>query len=186
MRSCTGIESYFRRSSGPGWALPGDAGHFKDPVTAQGIRDAYRYGRLLGEMLAPILGDRGGPDPQAIDAATAEWAAQRERDCVEIYQWTNVLATGLPPSPLEYEIYHRAQDHPEYAQTLSDIYNRVQTPSSMLPLTALPGLIIGALRQPTTSTQDVVADVRSQLQRLRNERNERNERRTLVRASSVG
>ncbi|SDU52476.1 NAD(P)/FAD-dependent oxidoreductase [Gordonia westfalica] len=110
VRSCTGIASYFRRSSGPGWALPGDAGHFKDPVTAQGIRDAYRYGRLLGEMLAPILVDRGGPDPHAIDAATAEWAAQRERDCVEIYQWTNVLAAGRPPSPLEYEIYHRAQD----------------------------------------------------------------------------
>ena len=45
--------SYFRRSSGPGWALPGDAGHFKDPVTAQGIRDALRFGRLLGEAVAP-------------------------------------------------------------------------------------------------------------------------------------
>ena len=47
--------SYFRRSPGPGWALPGDAGHFKDPVTAQGIRDALRFGRLLGEAAAPVL-----------------------------------------------------------------------------------------------------------------------------------
>lgn len=54
VRACTGIESYFRTSSGPGWALPGDAGHFKDPVTAQGIRDGYRYGQLLGEYLASV------------------------------------------------------------------------------------------------------------------------------------
>ncbi len=181
VRSCTGIESYFRRSSGPGWALPGDAGHFKDPVTAQGIRDAYRYGRLLGERLAPILGSRGGPDPEAVDAATAEWAARREQDCVEIYQWTNVLASGSPPSPLEYELYHRARDRPEYAQILSDIYNRVQAPSSMLPLTALPSLILGALRQPASSTREVVADVRTQVRRIRDDRNER---RALVRASA--
>jgi hypothetical protein len=38
----TDLSSYFRRSSGPGWALPGDAGHFKDPITAQGIRDPAR------------------------------------------------------------------------------------------------------------------------------------------------
>ena len=55
VRSATGIESYFRRWSGPGWALPGDAGHFKDPVTAQGIRDALRYSCLLGEAVTPVL-----------------------------------------------------------------------------------------------------------------------------------
>ena len=49
---------------GPGWALPGDAGHFKDPVTAQGIRDALRFGRLLGEAAAPVL-----DDPRALDRA---------------------------------------------------------------------------------------------------------------------
>ena len=54
VRFGTDLPSYFRRSSGPGWALPGDAGHFKDPVTAQGIRDAMRYGRRLGELTAPV------------------------------------------------------------------------------------------------------------------------------------
>ena len=65
VRSATGIASYFRRSSGPGWALAGDAGHFKDPVTAQGIRDALRYGRRLGEAAAPVLEDAARARPRA-------------------------------------------------------------------------------------------------------------------------
>ena len=67
VRHTNSTASYFRRSQGPGWALPGDAGHFKDPVTAQGIRDALRFGRLLGESVAPVL-----DDPRALDGALAE------------------------------------------------------------------------------------------------------------------
>ena len=64
VRISTDHPAFFRRSSGPGWALAGDAGHFKDPVTAQGIRDALRYGRRLGEHAAPAIGD-----PAALDRA---------------------------------------------------------------------------------------------------------------------
>ena len=35
------------RPSGPGWALVGDAGSFKDPLTAHGITDALRDAELL-------------------------------------------------------------------------------------------------------------------------------------------
>jgi flavin-dependent dehydrogenase len=35
-----GQPGFFRRSAGPGWALVGDAGYFKDPITAHGITDA--------------------------------------------------------------------------------------------------------------------------------------------------
>ena len=34
---------------GPGWALVGDAGYHKDPITAQGIRDAFRDAELLAD-----------------------------------------------------------------------------------------------------------------------------------------
>ncbi|ROZ98917.1 NAD(P)/FAD-dependent oxidoreductase [Gordonia sp. OPL2] len=159
VRGCTGIESYFRRSSGPGWALPGDAGHFKDPVTAQGIRDGLRYGRLLGEALAPVLSARTGVDPRAVDDATAAWAAGRERDCIDVYQWTNVLAAGSPPSPVEYELYRQAQQDPEYAAVLSDIYNRVQRPAKMMPITTIAGAVVRALRQPDIGIADVAGDL---------------------------
>lgn len=42
-----GEAGYFRQSFGPGWALVGDAGYFKDPITAHGITDALRDAELL-------------------------------------------------------------------------------------------------------------------------------------------
>ena len=38
---------FFRQSFGPGWALVGDAGYFKDPLTAHGITDALIDAELL-------------------------------------------------------------------------------------------------------------------------------------------
>ena len=36
------VTNFFRKPYGPGWALVGDAGYNKDPITAQGITDAFR------------------------------------------------------------------------------------------------------------------------------------------------
>ena len=42
------VPNFFRKPFGPGWALVGDAGYNKDPITAQGISDAFRdAGALL-------------------------------------------------------------------------------------------------------------------------------------------
>jgi flavin-dependent dehydrogenase len=42
-----GHPGFLRRSWGPGWALVGDAGYFKDPITAHGMTDALRDAELL-------------------------------------------------------------------------------------------------------------------------------------------
>jgi len=127
VRAATGIESYFRRSTGPGWALAGDAGHFKDPVTAQGIRDALRHGRALGAAAAPVL-----DDPGALDAALARWERERDEDCLEVYQWTNVVARGEPMSALEVELYRAAQDDPALARQMLDVFSRSARPGDVL------------------------------------------------------
>jgi 2-polyprenyl-6-methoxyphenol hydroxylase-like FAD-dependent oxidoreductase len=129
VRSAIDTTSYFRRSSGPGWALPGDAGHFKDPVTAQGIRDALRYGRELGEAAAPVL-----EDPRALDAALAAWERRRERECLEIYAWTNALGCAEPMTPIEVELYRAAQADPALASRMLDVFSRVRAPSDAFPL----------------------------------------------------
>ena len=41
------MKGFLRRSVGPGWALVGDAGYFRDPITAHGITDALRDAELL-------------------------------------------------------------------------------------------------------------------------------------------
>ena len=46
-----GHTGYLRQSWGPGWALVGDAGYFKDPLTAHGITDALRDAELLADAV---------------------------------------------------------------------------------------------------------------------------------------
>lgn len=151
VRSATDLPSYFRRSSGPGWALPGDAGHFKDPVTAQGIRDAVRFGRLLGEAAAPALGD-----PLAVDRALAAWERRREHECLETYQWTNQLARAEAMSPLEIELYRSAAADPDRAREMLDVFSRTRSPSEALPLRRALALAGRALARRGTRPAAVV------------------------------
>lgn len=41
------VDSFYRQSYGPGWALVGDAGHYIDPTTGQGINHALRSAELF-------------------------------------------------------------------------------------------------------------------------------------------
>jgi len=53
----SGGVGYMRRPHGPGWALVGDAGYFKDPLTAHGITDALRDAELVSRA---VLDGRAG------------------------------------------------------------------------------------------------------------------------------
>jgi flavin-dependent dehydrogenase len=157
VRAATGIESWFRRSSGPGWALAGDAGHFKDPVTAQGIRDALRYGRALGEAAAPVVHDAA-----ALDAAVAAWERERERDCLEVYQWTDRLARGDTMTPLEVELYRQAARDPRLVNAWLDVFSRIERPTSFLTPARAVRIVGGALARSTGDRRSVLAAVRDE------------------------
>ncbi len=47
LRGYPGVSGYMRACAGPGWALVGDAGYFKDPITGNGITDALRDAELV-------------------------------------------------------------------------------------------------------------------------------------------
>jgi flavin-dependent dehydrogenase len=151
IRQATDTSSYFRRSSGPGWALPGDAGHFKDPVTAQGIRDALRFGRLLGEAAAPVLGE-----PRSLDRALRAWERRRERECLETYQWTNQLGRAEAMTALEVELYRELDADPERTRAMLDVFSRVKRPSQALPPVFLARLAARALRRRGADHRDVL------------------------------
>ena len=51
---------------GPGWALVGDAGYFKDPITTHGITDALRDAELLADEAVGVL---AGAVPEAVALA---------------------------------------------------------------------------------------------------------------------
>ncbi|WP_280228943.1 NAD(P)/FAD-dependent oxidoreductase, partial [Nocardia cyriacigeorgica] len=146
VRAATGIASYFRRSSGPGWALAGDGGHFKDPVTAQGIRDALRYGRLLAETAAPLL-----EHPKALDLALTHWADRRLRECLPIYQWTNRLARAEDMHPLEIELYRTATRDRALAAAVTGIFSRTTEPGAVFTPRRAVGLAPRALPHTPTA-----------------------------------
>jgi flavin-dependent dehydrogenase len=51
IRGFRGQPGFIKRSTGPGWALVGDAGYFKDTLTAHGITDALRDAELLARAV---------------------------------------------------------------------------------------------------------------------------------------
>jgi flavin-dependent dehydrogenase len=63
-RMWSGHVSYMRESYGPGWALVGDAGYFKDPISAHGLTDAMRDAELLAR--AVLDGWQGGASLDAL------------------------------------------------------------------------------------------------------------------------
>jgi flavin-dependent dehydrogenase len=148
--------SYFRHSHGPGWALTGDAGHFKDPVTAQGIRDALRFGRLLGEAVAPVV-DRG---PAAVDAAVLAWERDRDDQCLAMYQWANGLGLADDVSPIEASAYAWLADREDGAAELLDVFSRVRSPQSVFTPKNLAIWVKDALRDPRTDNREVLRTLR--------------------------
>jgi flavin-dependent dehydrogenase len=51
LRGFQGEVGRYRQCWGTGWALVGDAGYFKDPITAHGITDAFRDAELLANAV---------------------------------------------------------------------------------------------------------------------------------------
>lgn len=65
LKAFAGQPGFLRPAAGPGWALVGDAGYFRDPLTAHGITDALREAEFLAEAV------REGSDSALIDYQAA-------------------------------------------------------------------------------------------------------------------
>ncbi len=85
---------YFRKPYGRGWALVGDAGYNRDPITAQGISDAFIDAAVLTEALSTWLSGNGTFE----ELMEAHEAARNER-VRPMYEFTSQLATLEPPPP---------------------------------------------------------------------------------------
>lgn len=87
MRTFTGLRGYLRRSWGPGWALVGDAGYFKDPLSAHGITDALRDAELLARAIVAVLID--GTDERE---ALGSYQAARDALSTSLFEAIDVIA----------------------------------------------------------------------------------------------
>ena len=70
------MRGFFRRANGDGWALVGDAGHYKHPSTAQGISDAVEQAEHVADA---VLGE---------DPGLKDYARWRDARAQEHYVWS--------------------------------------------------------------------------------------------------
>jgi 2-polyprenyl-6-methoxyphenol hydroxylase-like FAD-dependent oxidoreductase len=87
LRTFTGQPGHVRRSWGPGWALVGDAGYFKDPLSAHGLTDALRDAELLARGLIAV-NIEGAKERDAL----ANYQATRDALSTELFEVINVIA----------------------------------------------------------------------------------------------
>jgi 2-polyprenyl-6-methoxyphenol hydroxylase-like FAD-dependent oxidoreductase len=112
----TMLRGFFRQATGPGWALVGDAGHFKNPSTAQGISDAIEQSLHVAEELAA---------GESLDGYEA-WRDDRAR---EHYEWSFDFAR-FPDPQTSGPIFAGVASEPEAGQDLRDALSRRLRPRS--------------------------------------------------------
>ena len=113
------MRGFFRKPTGPGWALVGDACYFKHPGTAQGIGDAVEQALYVADSLS-------GPNP-GLDGYE-EW---RDAKAAEHYDWS--FAWGRFPNPESAEPLFRGWATDDDAgQDLRDCLARTVEPSQLM------------------------------------------------------
>jgi 2-polyprenyl-6-methoxyphenol hydroxylase-like FAD-dependent oxidoreductase len=100
------VPNFFRKPSGPGWALVGDAGYHKDPVTALGMADSFRDSEYLAEALdAALSGRRREQD------ALADYEKRRNADAGPLYRYTIEQARYRPLDRLTSLVLRALEDN---------------------------------------------------------------------------
>jgi flavin-dependent dehydrogenase len=106
MKGWAGIPGHIRQSWGPGWALVGDAGYYKDPITTHGMSDGLRDAELLADSVLAVLA--GTPEPIAMTAyqdvrdrlslrlfAATEEVARYDWDCLRARELLRTVSSAM-------------------------------------------------------------------------------------------
>lgn len=88
------VPNFFRKPFGPGWALVGDAGYNKDPITAQGISDAFHDAESCANAIDEAFDGR-----TTFDEAMTRHHQARDQRVMPLYEFTTQLATLEAPPP---------------------------------------------------------------------------------------
>ncbi len=104
------IANGYRRPYGPGWALVGDAGYIRDPITGYGISDAFRDAQLLADAVSA-----GFSGQQPMEAALADYERQRNQASRPLYTFTLETARMRPFGPAQLALLHALEHNPAAA-----------------------------------------------------------------------
>lgn len=100
-KACGHMPAFHHELSGPGWVLVGDAGSFKDQVTAIGITHAFRDAELVTQFI-----NRAFTGEMTMDSAVANYASVRAADYVDYFNLVCQLAEMNVYSRPEIEFFY--------------------------------------------------------------------------------
>ncbi|HEU5483780.1 MAG TPA: FAD-dependent monooxygenase [Microlunatus sp.] len=113
----TMLRGFVRPASGPGWALVGDAGLFKHPVTANGIGDALAHGWYVGNALSR------GDD-------LVDYGAWRDERSAGHYDFS--FETARFPAPGSAAVYQGLAEDSTAGQEFLDLFVKRHRPAEVL------------------------------------------------------
>jgi flavin-dependent dehydrogenase len=109
LRGFAGEPGFLRPATGPGWALAGDAGYFKDPSTAHGITDALREAEFLaGAVVA------------GTDRALHEYEKERDRRAQGLFQVSDEIAS------FDWSLEEVKEKHLRLAQEMNALVDEIR------------------------------------------------------------
>ncbi len=88
MLGTRGVENFFRKPYGPGWALTGDAAYVKDPCTGYGIGDALLESFMIAKALGAWL------DGAEWEATMEAYTQRRDTALRPLYEQTVAAAAA--------------------------------------------------------------------------------------------
>ena len=123
------LSNLFRKPYGEGWALVGDAGYVKDPVTAQGITNGFSHAEMLAEALYEGFSGRRG-----MDKALADYERRRNEEVRAMFDHTCGLARLDPPAPEMLSLIEALQgNEAETGRFLGTVTGSVSIPDFFSP-----------------------------------------------------
>ena len=151
-KAASRMEAFQRENIGPGWALVGDAGSFKDQVTAMGISNSFRDAELLSTFVHRAL-----TGELSMEYALQEYQRVRAADYEAYFELVCTTAEMNPYSKDDLRFFYSIQnDQSLVDQMLSQFGDTLPLSegkaATLLPEAAYPDFIqdFDASRYPTT------------------------------------
>jgi 2-polyprenyl-6-methoxyphenol hydroxylase-like FAD-dependent oxidoreductase len=135
------LPAFYRRPYGPGWALVGDAGMTLDPVTGQGIGNAFCDAERLAEAADAAFSGR-----MPFEAAMADYEQKRNEDTLPMYEFTAQTASFAPPTVEQLALFAALAKKPEATEhffgvlTGSIPVQEFFSPSSLFQMLGITGM----------------------------------------------
>ncbi len=125
---------FFRQAAGPGWALVGDAGLFKDPMSGLGISDAFRDARALSAAIVA-----GG------DAALEHYWRARDVQSIELFEFARTTGDPGYNNPFNRLVFERLAASAELRRRIIAVNQRKVSPFAAFSTREVLGWVGSAL-----------------------------------------